>query len=63
MTGVAADSGRYHVVPTMKLTVVRYESVLYVYNTTSEDHGRYKCLASNELGSDTLIVTLDATSQ
>lgn len=53
----------YDVAGTRQLSVTRYESVLYVYNTTQLDHGRYKCLASNELGHDSLYIALDATSQ
>ena len=41
----------------------RYESMLHVHNTTEQDHGRYKCVANNELGHDSLIIALDATSQ
>jgi len=47
----------------VKLSLVQYESVLLVLNATSDDHGRYKCFASNELGSDSLDIILDATSQ
>jgi len=37
--------------------------VLHVSNTTKDDYGRYRCVASNELGSDSLIIELDGTSQ
>ena len=57
------NSSRYDVVATRKLDVTRYESLLHVHNTTDHDHGRYKCLASNELGVDSLVIALDATSQ
>lgn len=57
------DGSRFDVVSTRKLSVVQYESVLRVYNTTKGDYGSYKCLASNELGSDSLLIALDGTSK
>jgi len=57
------DVGHYNVVATRKLGLVLYQSVLRVYNTTTDDHGRYKCVATNELGSDSLVIALDGTSQ
>ena len=57
------NGSRYEIVPTRQLHLTRYESVLYVYNTTKRDHGLYRCVASNELGDDSLIIALDSTSQ
>jgi len=63
ITEADTDSSHYNVVATNKLSLIEYESVLHVYNTTKDDHGRYRCVASNELGSDSLLITLDSTSQ
>ena len=57
------DGSRYNVVPTRKLSLIEYESELHVFNTTKDDHGRYKCVASNELGSDSLLISLDGISE
>jgi len=57
------NTSGYNILPTKALGLVRFKSVMQVFNSTEKDHGHYKCVASNELGSDSLVISLEATSQ
>ena len=43
--------------------LVYYESSLKVHNMTKQDYGQYTCVARNELGQASRIVSLDGTSK
>ena len=42
--------------------LVHYESFLLIHNTTKLDYGQYQCIATNDLGQDSHMITLDGTS-
>ena len=46
-----------------KVDLVHYESAMMVHNITEGDYAKYVCIAENELGTDTTVVTLDGTSE
>ncbi|KAK2152414.1 hypothetical protein LSH36_329g02058 [Paralvinella palmiformis] len=43
--------------------LVQYESYLLIHNTTKLDYGQYECIATNDLGEDSHMITLDGTSK
>ncbi|XP_013380213.1 nephrin isoform X1 [Lingula anatina] len=46
-----------------KLDFIHYVTYLYIHNVTEKDYGRYKCVARNDLGSDSFLVRFDKTSK
>ena len=57
------DNKTHFIESPRKSGVVSYESRLHIHNTTKADYGAYNCTARNELGSDSIEITLDGTSE
>jgi len=57
------DSGRLVVGQMSSIGALTFEGTLLIHNTTKNDYASYKCIASNELGTDSTLVTLYGTSK
>ena len=59
---MTASDEQYAIDDTVKSGDVRYTSELSIHNTTKADYGHYKCIARNDLGEDSNLISLDGTS-
>jgi Immunoglobulin I-set domain len=57
------EDGRFVVGKTAQVGSLTYESTLMIHNTSKADYSLYKCIASNELGTDTALIALHGTSE
>lgn len=62
VTPLISNISRYTIEDTQKIGLFEYESHLIIHNSSSADYDNYNCVARNELGDDSNLISLDGIS-